>query len=251
MPTLEQLPLARTTNPTDQALLQQGTETVSVTLATMLAGTQAAITLASGTLLGRVSALPGSPEPVVMGEGLAVENGALTLAPLTITGDVSGGGVGTIDLTLPAITAAGTYPKVTVNAKGLVTNGVGLAANDVVAALGFMPYSNANPSGFVTSTALTALAPLSSPDFSGTPTAPTPPVSDNSQAIATTAFVQAHSTSLTAAAISSALTAVRTHFDTVRAKAWTSEVSGASTFRCAVACSPTIETIGDRAFLAL
>jgi hypothetical protein len=39
---------------------------------------------------------------------------------------------------------------------------------------------------------LTVLAPLASPSFTGTPTAPTPPVGDNSTRVATTAFVLAN-----------------------------------------------------------
>ena len=55
---------------------------------------------------------------------------------------------------------------------------------------GFYPLTG-NPSGFITSAALSGYAPLASPVFTGNPTAPTPATSDNDTSIATTAFVKA------------------------------------------------------------
>jgi len=59
----------------------------------------------------------------------------------TLVGDVTAGpGVGTVSATLAASgVTAGTYEKVTVDAKGRVTSGASLSAGDVSAALGVQP----------------------------------------------------------------------------------------------------------------
>jgi len=75
MPTIKQLPLVAQVNPGDELPISQGAFTGSVTVATLLAGTQPALTLAPGVLLGRVSPGAGRPEPVGVGAGLAVANG--------------------------------------------------------------------------------------------------------------------------------------------------------------------------------
>jgi hypothetical protein len=82
---------------------------------------------------------------------------------ITLSGDITGTGSSSLSTTLASVNGnVGTFQGVTVNAKGLVT----AAAN--------MNY-----------------APLNSPVLTGTPTAPTPTVGDNSNNIATTAFVSA------------------------------------------------------------
>ena len=63
----------------------------------------------------------------VLGVDSIVEIGALS-----ITGDATGSGNGSITLTLAnSGVTAGTYPKVTVDAKGRVTSGSSLAASDI------------------------------------------------------------------------------------------------------------------------
>lgn len=63
----------------------------------------------------------------VLGTESIVEVGAVT-----ISGDASGSGNGSITLTLAnSGVAAGTYPKVTVDAKGRVTSGSSLSASDI------------------------------------------------------------------------------------------------------------------------
>ena len=65
----------------------------------------------------------------VLGVDSIVEIGALS-----ITGDATGSGNGSITLTLAnSGVTAGTYPKVTVDAKGRVTSGSSLAASDIPA----------------------------------------------------------------------------------------------------------------------
>ena len=118
MPTIQQLPQATTVNTTDELVLEQSGTCVAATVGMVLAGTQPQLTLASGTLLGRVSTGSGGPEPVGLGAGLSITNGQLVA--------------------------------------------------DVAGAL-----------------------QLVSPAFTGEPTAPTPAVTDASDAIATTAFVKA------------------------------------------------------------
>jgi len=50
---------------------------------------------------------------------------------ISVTGDATGSGTTAITLTLATVAVAGTYPKVTVNAKGLVTSGTNLIASDI------------------------------------------------------------------------------------------------------------------------
>jgi uncharacterized membrane protein len=83
---------------------------------------------------------------------------------ITLGGDLTGLGSTNITATLNSVNVnVGTFQGITVNAKGLVTG----ASN--------MGY-----------------APLNSPVLTGTPTAPTPVLADNSNNIATTAFVLAN-----------------------------------------------------------
>ncbi len=63
--------------------------------------------------------------------------------PTVLTGDISGSGYGNVTTTLASVTTAGTYSKVTINAKGLVTTGAAIASGDVTTALGFTPVSTA------------------------------------------------------------------------------------------------------------
>lgn len=100
---------------------------------------------------------------------------------ISVSGDATGSGTTSIALTLAnSGVTAGTYTKVTVDAKGRVTTGASLASADlptytgtitssqVTTALGYTPYNSSNPSGYITSAALTPYAPLASPSFTGT-----------------------------------------------------------------------------------
>ena len=118
MPTIDQLPLAVVVNAADLVPVEQNGTAMAAPVALLLQTRQPVLTLAPGTLLGRVSTGPGGPEPVGLGAGLALLNGQL-----------------------------------------------------VASALGSLP--------------------LVSPAFTGVPTAPTPALHDTSNAVATTAFVQA------------------------------------------------------------
>lgn len=70
---------------------------------------------------------------------------------ISITGDASGSGTTSISLTLSASgVTAGTYTKLTVDAKGRATGGSSLASSDVTTALGYTPYNSTNPSGYIT-----------------------------------------------------------------------------------------------------
>lgn len=87
---------------------------------------------------------------------------------LTFTGDVTGSGTTGANTALTLANSgvtAGTYTKVTVDAKGRVTTGAALASSDlptytgsltsgqVTTALGFTPYNSTNPNGYITSSA--------------------------------------------------------------------------------------------------
>lgn len=85
---------------------------------------------------------------------------------ITISGDATGSGATSIAVTLVnSGVTAGTYTKVTVDAKGRVTSGASLASGDlptytgtltssqVTTALGYTPYNSSNPNGYITSSA--------------------------------------------------------------------------------------------------
>ena len=83
---------------------------------------------------------------------------------------------------------AGTYTKVTVNAKGLVTVGAAQVAADIPA-LDWSKIATGKPTT-LTGYGITDAAPSASPTLTGDPKAPTPAAGDNDTSIATTAFVQ-------------------------------------------------------------
>lgn len=78
MPTIQQLPAAVQPSADDELPVSQGGVTRAVSVGELLAATQAVITTATNTLLGRVSLGPGGPEPVPMGTGVAINSGALS-----------------------------------------------------------------------------------------------------------------------------------------------------------------------------
>jgi hypothetical protein len=106
---------------------------------------------------------------------------------ISLTGDVtgtSGAFDGSANLSFSATLAnsgvsAGTYTKVTVDAKGRVTSGASLASGDlptytgtltssqITTGLGYTPYNATNPSGYITSSALSSYLPLSGGTMTG------------------------------------------------------------------------------------
>jgi hypothetical protein len=77
MPTISQLPAVSQVTAADQLPISQGGAACSVSVGTLLAGTQPAILTATGTLLGRTSLGPGGPDPVEVGTGLLLETDIL------------------------------------------------------------------------------------------------------------------------------------------------------------------------------
>lgn len=114
MPTIDQLPPATSVSGTDAVPVSQNGVARATSVSTLLSGTQPALTLASGTLLGRVSHGPGGPEPLALGAGLTIVNDALvataptsgsvpTLSALTPAADLvasSGGQTALMPLSL-------------------------------------------------------------------------------------------------------------------------------------------------------
>uniref|UniRef100_UPI003784593F tail fiber domain-containing protein n=1 Tax=Daejeonella sp. TaxID=2805397 RepID=UPI003784593F len=138
---------------------------------------------------------------------------------ITLTGDVSGTGTGSFASTV---------------------NSVGGVSSAIIATLPTSIASNttniiSNTSDIATiNTALATKAPLASPSFTGTPTAPTPTTSDNSTQLATTAFVKANigtasaetlsGTSLASNVANSSLTSV----GTITSGTWSGTVIGSN-----------------------
>ena len=77
MPTIGQLPLLSAVDPADEIPLSHGGATQSISVGTLLSGTQPAILTPTGTLLGRQSLGPGGPEPISVGTGLGLQSNVL------------------------------------------------------------------------------------------------------------------------------------------------------------------------------
>jgi hypothetical protein len=176
MPTMDQLATAVAVNLTDQVLIDQSGNSVTATVAQVLDALPvgAGVTFNSGGTLSAdttvvapvasptFSGTPTAPTPAIGDNSSRVATTAFVQAAtsaltsgntITLTGDVTGSGSGTIATTLPAVVPPGVYEKVTVNAKGQVVAGATLAASDVTAALGYAP---ANPADISTSQLIAA-----------------------------------------------------------------------------------------------
>ena len=77
MPTIGQLPSLSSVDPADEIPLSHVGVTQSISVGTPLSGTQPAILVPTGTLLGRVSLGPGGPELIGVGLGLGLQAGVL------------------------------------------------------------------------------------------------------------------------------------------------------------------------------
>jgi hypothetical protein len=78
MPTISQLPNTAAITAADQIPLSQDGVARSTSVAALLAEVQPAILIEQGALLGRSSLGVGGPEPVLLGEGLALNDGTLS-----------------------------------------------------------------------------------------------------------------------------------------------------------------------------
>ena len=87
MPTISQLPAATAVGPNDRVMIDQSGKSVAVRAADLLANTQAALTMAQGAVLARVTAGPGGPQPVPLGAGLTLRGGVLA-ADLAVVASV-------------------------------------------------------------------------------------------------------------------------------------------------------------------
>ena len=106
MPTIKQLPVATAVKSTDLLPVSQGGSTRALTVGGLLSSTQAALSLAPGKLLGRISPPGGGPEPVGVGAGLAVVSGSIAAT-------------GADHLALPVATGLRPTDEVLVNTDGV------------------------------------------------------------------------------------------------------------------------------------
>ncbi len=88
---------------------------------------------------------------------------------ITLSGDVTGSGTSAITTALKTITqgAGSSFVKVTLDGNGRVTGNTAVGAADISSALGYTPYNSSNPSGYVTSAALSSYLPLAGGTLTG------------------------------------------------------------------------------------
>jgi len=129
MPTIKQLPAATSVNATDVLPISQGGSTKALTVAQLLSSTQAALSLASGKLLGRASSTAGGPEVLGVGSGLQVNSGMVlaTGADHTSLGLVPGLGSGD-EVIVNSNGAPGRMPAIAL--RGLFSAGPGVTIVD-------------------------------------------------------------------------------------------------------------------------
>src|SRR3954471_3478536 len=86
MPTISQLPQATSISAADTLPLSQGGTARSASVGALLASTQPAIIVQTGSLLGRTSLGAGSPEQVSIGPGVSLSDGTLAATGLDHAG---------------------------------------------------------------------------------------------------------------------------------------------------------------------
>jgi hypothetical protein len=86
MPTISQLPVLSSVDAADEIPLNHDGTTRSISVGTLLSGTQPAILAPTGTLLGRISLGSGWPEPIGIGVGLGLEANVLAATGLDHAG---------------------------------------------------------------------------------------------------------------------------------------------------------------------
>ncbi len=180
MPTVQQLPAAVAVNLTDEVMLGQNGTSVAATVGQVLAAQPlGAGLLFSGVTLDAdltvlaplanpaLTGTPTAPTPPAGDDSTRIATTAFVLAnaggsggggTLTFTGDVSGAGSGTIDVTLVPVATPGTYEKVTIDATGRVLAGSALGTADITAAIAGADVSAADVTASGAGTARTLAA---------------------------------------------------------------------------------------------
>ena len=108
MPTISQLPVTSQVTAADQLPISQGGAVCSVSVGALLAGTQPAILVETGSLLGRTSLGPGGPDPVGVGVGLLLNSNTLVA---TGADHATFAAQGTLALSDKVVLSSGGVPK--------------------------------------------------------------------------------------------------------------------------------------------
>ena len=93
MPTIDELPVATSVSDSDELPVSQSDTARKATRAQLLSGVQPALSVAQGTILGRVSAGSGSPEAITIGANLTLANATLSAPAAFEIAGLNAGGV--------------------------------------------------------------------------------------------------------------------------------------------------------------
>jgi hypothetical protein len=143
-------------------ITSSGAFSLALSDTTVVAGvyTAANITIDSKGRITAAASGSGGGGGTVTSVGLTSPN-----STLSVSGTITTAGSLSVDLPVITQTALGNFLKFGYDSYGRVTSNVAVGQSDIIAALGYTPYSNANPSGYTSNTGTVTSVGMSVPAF--------------------------------------------------------------------------------------